>query len=167
MATPANIIINSGSSPFTASISHDGNPETVLKLLANFLEQDETANPYSAFTDVYYANYRQETRDIVSIQPDVNASADWTYLISDSDELFVLWPQPLNSAAAPDALCDPMEYLNLVTDDFKEQVEASIRSSISRLAALGVSLKIPESPQPASQPLWVRATRPAELDFRH
>lgn len=144
MSTPANIYIRNVDEPFIISVSHDGNPYTVLRYLAAFYELPRKQRTYHALRDIIWMSYTASSRKRVQIL-NVEAAARWEYRVDANWNLKVrcheLWCKRENAQKQS----DPYDVLQVIRDDSKEDIRGKIDDAIERLHAKCITtMRLPE-----------------------
>lgn len=148
MSTSANIQLNNLAKPLAITVSHDGNPENILRLLAVFLDPTNQGQTFKPFKDLYLSDYNSIPNHNVKIQVGLCSDASWGYELSTSCNLRVSCHELWNKHTSSDVLCDPLDHLQVVVQNHRNEIESSIRTSIALLSRMGVSLVLPSTKRP-------------------
>ena len=89
MATTANITLNHLDAPFTASVSHDGQPATMMPLLALFNAIGTKATP-SDLKAMYLHSYAHIPNCCVTFELGISQASHWDYEITTAEDLEVV-----------------------------------------------------------------------------
>lgn len=139
MTTAANIQLHNLETPLSVYLTHDGNPEAILRLLAEFYELSESARTFTNLRDLYQSEYRMNPYQAGPTLAHGQASyATWTYTVSRSDYLSCCNQRQANTAEPG----NPFDYLHLLCDSYVESVRTSMKASLDTLLRHGLQLML-------------------------
>jgi hypothetical protein len=132
MGTRANIKINNIETPFVLSVSHDGYPDQMLTILADFYYGPEAMHCFDGLRDRYLQDYTDTSNVFVSsdlIQP------DFEYAVSRNGTLTIRE----YGVGLP---LDPLSTVERFEVDCQDAVRERIRTAVSVLADLGIFIQV-------------------------
>lgn len=139
MSTSANIVIKRPDGDLAFYVTHDGYPTFMLHVLAGFLGLPSAEQDMSTFERVYRGPTSPDACSSSSVSQGASVWANWSYVLDTDGTLSVLW----DKAPRGQRCCDPYDYLEVIMDEYREAERAAIRQGVSRLAALGITIKRP------------------------
>lgn len=132
MGTRANIKINNIETPFVLSLSHDGYPDQMLAVLADFYYGPEAMHCFDGLRERYLQDYTDTSNVFVSsdlIQP------DFEYAVSRNGTLTIRE----HGVGLP---IDPLSIVERFELDYRDAVRDRIRAAVSTLADLGILIQV-------------------------
>lgn len=140
MPTVANFKIDIGSKPLTVSVSHDGMPDAMLPVIAEFVSLDEKEQTIDNFYSIYLNQYSDEVKSAVSMFDGASIYADWTYEIGQKGASGARIIEISKTLASyfEFSIVNPFEYLSSVLPEYAKESANDIKSAMIKLSDLGI-----------------------------
>lgn len=135
MSTYASIQLNNLSKPLCVVVSSDGDPETMLHLLADFFENDGPEFSFSKLEERYYLDYPESCRQYVAISESSNLNSEYCYVVDDKGCLKIDYNFESQSFKH-----NPYSYVKKIIENSKHETRTSIHKSLAKLHDYGVAM---------------------------
>lgn len=140
MSTIANFRINNGSRPFTVSVSHDGMPDSMLPVIAEFVSLTEKEQTIDNFYSIYLKKYSDETKSAVSMFDGGSIYADWTYEIGqvNASGIRIIEIAKTKGSYFEFSIVNPFDDLQSKLSGYVEETATEIKLAMMKLSTLGI-----------------------------
>jgi hypothetical protein len=138
MSTTASVKLENLQNPIEFSISSDGYPSAVLKLLAQFFSNFGAEGTFEQLSELYMSEYSHlPNSGGATIEDEAYEDSSYTYQISDNGltvERTEYWnKQPSHH---------PLDEIQTALDEYKVETARSIIDSLDQLSKLGIELVV-------------------------